>query len=347
MCLFLALPFFVPLSAQEKLLPVFHFDRLTTADGLPSNEIRSNVVTDRQGFVWIGTVNGLARYDGHTCKIYRTILGDPHSISSNGITSIFLDSRGLLWIGTWETGLSRYDAPRDRFVNFLPRGKDTTLLGLGAILMIHEDPAGNIWGSSYENKIVMADMSGLLNETNVDSVAASVHFQLFQLEGSKDVVYLGDWDRETLLFGSARGLFTYNRPTRRMARLSGPAVSGVSLDTVRIVSFWWESPNRLWIATRGHGLYLFDRSSGSLKGFHKRPTGGKEPRDDLIRDATIDQSGRLWITTITTLDLFDPVMEAYKEYLISSADPPRTPYLLSTDRTGRIWVSTMDDGLFS
>ena len=86
------------LPAQEKLLPVFHFNRLTTADGLPTYVIRSPVVCDRQGFIWIGTVNGLARYDGYTCKVYRNIPGDPHSVSSNSINSLFLDSRGLLWI---------------------------------------------------------------------------------------------------------------------------------------------------------------------------------------------------------------------------------------------------------
>ncbi len=101
----------LPLSAQDKLLQVFHFNRLATADGLPTNEIRSNIVTDRQGFVWIGTVNGLARYDGHTCKVYRHLPDDPHSISSNGIMSLLVDSRGLLWVGTFDTDLPPFDVP--------------------------------------------------------------------------------------------------------------------------------------------------------------------------------------------------------------------------------------------
>ena len=57
-----------PLFAQEKLLPVFHFNHLSTSNGLPTNDIRANVVRDREGYVWIGTVNGLARFDGYGCR---------------------------------------------------------------------------------------------------------------------------------------------------------------------------------------------------------------------------------------------------------------------------------------
>ncbi len=334
------------LSAQDKLLPVFHFNRLTTGDGLPTNEIRSNIVTDRQGFVWIGTVNGLARYDGYTCKVYRNIRDDPHSISSNGIMSLLVDSRGLLWVGTFDTGLSLYDAANDRFVNFLPRAKDGTLMGLKAILMLYEDRAGNVWASSYENRVVLADMSGLVRETNVDSIAAYVGFQLFQLEGSKEAVYIGEWDEQSLLFGTARGLTIYNRATKLLAHLTLPGASSTILDTVTITAFWWESTERLWIATRSNGLYLFDRTRESLTAYPKPPAGGKRPPDNRITDILIDNGGRLWISTPTTLDLFDPSVGAYKEYLMGWSGPPRNPYLLSVDRLGRLWLSTMDDGLY-
>jgi len=342
----LGLPSGRPLLSQDRLLPVFHFNRLSTADGLPSNEVRSNIVTDRQGFVWIGTVNGLARYDGYTCRVYRNNPDDPSSISSNGIMSLLIDSRGLLWVGTFDTGFSIYDAANDRFVNFLPRGKDSTLLGLKAILMMYEDRAGNIWFSSYENKIILADMSGLSHETNVDSVAARARFQVLRLEGSKEAVYIGEWDLHSLLFGTARGLRIYNRDTRQISGLSLPASSSTNLDTARITAFWWESTDRLWIATRSNGLYLWDRAGKSLVEYRRQPARRRDPRDERITDILIDNGGRMWITTPTTLDLFDPMSGEYKEYLLTRSAPPRNPYLLSVDRMGRLWVSTMDDGLY-
>ncbi len=112
------LPSISLLSAQEKLLPVFHFNRLTTAEGLPSNNILSSVVRDSKGFVWIGTANGLSRYDGYGFKTYRNVPNDSTSLSSSMIMMVKEDSKHRLWVGTWDAGLSLYDPVRDCFVNF-------------------------------------------------------------------------------------------------------------------------------------------------------------------------------------------------------------------------------------
>lgn len=133
------------LCAQEKLLPVFHFSRLTTPNELPSDEIRSPVVRDHLGYVWIGTVNGLAGWDGYGCKVYKNDPANPHSISSNTVIGLMEDSKKRLWVGTWETGLSLYDAERDRFVNFRPRPGDSTWLQARTIYALLEDQTGNLW----------------------------------------------------------------------------------------------------------------------------------------------------------------------------------------------------------
>ncbi len=335
------------LSAQEKLLPVFHFNRFTTADGLPSNGIRSNVVTDRQGFIWVGTAGaGLARFDGYGCKVYRNVPDDPRSLPSNAVMALWVDKRGLLWVGTYDSGFSLYDAANDRFVNFLSRDSTGTLRGVKAIFLIREDGAGNVWFSSDENKVFMADMTSLMHETNADSIAAHVRFQPFQLEGLGGFVNIDNWNQETLLFGTRTGLLTYNLVTRQLSRLHLPGSSEIDLDTVWVICTWWQTAERLWIATQSHGLYLFDRSSNSLTGYHKRPSRGNDPRDDLTTDMLIDGGGRLWIATKASLDLFDPTSGRYIEYLISGPAPAQHPYLLSVDRMGRFWVSTEEDGLF-
>ena len=123
----LIIVFFRPLAAQDKLLPVFQFNHLSNADGLPGNEIRSNVVRDRQGFIWFGTVNGLVRYDGYSCKVYRTFRG-PHDA-----LVLYFDSKGRLWVGTYGSGVSLYNPMKDRFVDFLPRQNDSLWLQTGHI----------------------------------------------------------------------------------------------------------------------------------------------------------------------------------------------------------------------
>ena len=154
----IALLFCSALFAQEQLLPVFHFNRLTTADGLPTNGIRSRVVRDNKGFVWIGTFNGLARYDGYGCRVYRNDPNDPASISSNTVMSLLLDRKQRLWVGTWETGLSLYDPARDRFINFLPRPGDSSWLQGKTVVAILEDRSGNIWLGTLLDGLVRIEM---------------------------------------------------------------------------------------------------------------------------------------------------------------------------------------------
>jgi hypothetical protein len=113
LCLFCLLSLSLPLSAQQKLHPVFHFNRLTTSDGLSSNNVLSRALRDSRGYLWIGMGNGLSRYDGYGFTIYRNALDDSTSISSSMIFMVKEDSKHRLWVGSWDAGLSLYDPTRD------------------------------------------------------------------------------------------------------------------------------------------------------------------------------------------------------------------------------------------
>lgn len=100
-------------QAISSLINNFQFDAYTTDNGLSDNFI-SKVVTDKKGFLWIATKNGLSRYDGYDFKNYTPIPGDTNSLRSIWVTDLLLDEQGTLWIST-EGGLCYYDALFDRF----------------------------------------------------------------------------------------------------------------------------------------------------------------------------------------------------------------------------------------
>ncbi len=152
--------------------------------------------------------------------------------------------------------------------------------------------------------------------------------------------------KQNLLVASGRGIFTVDRASRNISPLPFPPVEGMSLDSVKITDFGWETEQRLWISTYAHGLYLLDRRTGSITGYHKRPANGKQPRDDLIMDSHFDRQGRLWVGTTSGLDLFDPSAGVYREYLTLESTPPEDINWLSVDYTGRLWVSTRSRGVY-
>ena len=83
------------------------FDRLTSEQGLTSERVQA-IAQDQQGFIWIGTWNGLFRYDGRTVRAYLHNPDDPNSLGGNIVNSLHVDRGGNLWIGLTDAGIDRY-----------------------------------------------------------------------------------------------------------------------------------------------------------------------------------------------------------------------------------------------
>lgn len=93
------------------------FDRITMDSGLSSSSVTS-ILKDRTGYVWVGTTEGLNRYDGYTFKVFLPVPDCPESIQSSSIDKLFEDSDGGIWIFFSSGGISRYDRGSDTFLNF-------------------------------------------------------------------------------------------------------------------------------------------------------------------------------------------------------------------------------------
>ena len=80
---------------------IFRFDHIGSEDGLSQNT-GSSILFDSKGFMWIGTWNGLNRYDGYEFKIFRSSPGDPSSFTNNRVIKLWEDSRGFIWLETYD-----------------------------------------------------------------------------------------------------------------------------------------------------------------------------------------------------------------------------------------------------
>ncbi|ULT44635.1 hypothetical protein KRR40_15650 [Niabella defluvii] len=88
------------------------FQHFSVEQGLPNYSIY--LTQDKMGFMWIGTVDGLCRYDGIRFKTYRSNANDTGTLFSNHIIFLFTDSKGIVWVGT-SAGLNKYNVVQDRF----------------------------------------------------------------------------------------------------------------------------------------------------------------------------------------------------------------------------------------
>ena len=120
------------------------FRHLTTDDGLPHNRIEA-MLQDRRGFMWFGTSDGLARYDGYRLITYKYDPHNPRSLSNNIVTALLEDQAGMIWVGTREGGLNRLDPDTLSFTRYRPDRNDPGSLGGNEISALANDQAGNLW----------------------------------------------------------------------------------------------------------------------------------------------------------------------------------------------------------
>ncbi len=121
------------------------FQRLDIRDGLPSQQVNA-ITQDRAGHLWIGTKDGLARYDGRAFKVYRHAPGDMASLPSNYIGALHADNKGRLWVAVEGHGVFRLNDSKTGFARLQLQSGSGNALDIWAIV---SDSAGSVWFASF------------------------------------------------------------------------------------------------------------------------------------------------------------------------------------------------------
>ncbi len=141
------------LLAQTRQL---HFDHLGTANGL--SELSPNcILQDSRGFIWIGTEDGLNRYDGYKFKIFRNDVKDTATIANNYIQDLAEDKNGNIWVATVGGGLNKLDRKTGRFHRYLYNEKNKNGISSNFVSKIVFDSSGKIWVGTQKNGLDLFD----------------------------------------------------------------------------------------------------------------------------------------------------------------------------------------------
>ena len=129
------------LAAQEARIPFRH---ITIRDGLPQNTVNA-VAQDEVGFIWLGTQDGLARFDGQRFEIFRHDRNDPASLANNWVWSLLVDREGTLWVGTDGGGLGRWDPGAGAFSHLVNVESDPWSLSHDRVRVVFQSSSGELW----------------------------------------------------------------------------------------------------------------------------------------------------------------------------------------------------------
>lgn len=320
------------------------FERIATSGGASLGTINA-IIQDRYGFLWLGTANGLLRYDGYDFKIFKHDPADSTSISGNHIWSICEDRTGDLWIGTSRRGLCRYVRGEDRFVRYRHDPNDTTSLGGDVeVPWVYRDRTDQIWIALWEfgldryerapdrflhHRIPIKDEEGVPRQ--------SVH-RIYE-------------DRTgTLWIGTKRGLVRLDRDRQTFRLYQHDPSDPRSLGGNYIYAILEDRDDNLWVGALDGGLSRYDRPTDTFTVYRHDPDNPQSLSSDAVSAVCVDSLGFLWIGTHDRgLNRLDPATGAISRFFST----PENPSSISTnqitslyvDRAGVLWIGTAGKGL--
>ncbi len=338
------------------------FERFSIEDGLSQNAGLA-LLQDRQGFLWVGTQDGLNRYDGYGFTVYKNNPQNTDSLSSSSVIALFQDQAGILWVGTWGGGLNRFDPLSGHFTRFRHNAAQPASLANDLVTAIHEDRQGRLWVATCGGGLDLLDRStGQFTHHQHDPAVPSSlgsDFVSTIFEDASGGLWLG-----TGCFGNAgAGLerFDPNNPAAAPRRFRAAAVGLAGLSSDNVSSIVQDSSGVLWVGTGGYalqggGINRLDPQTGQVSLFRHDPADPNSLASDDLMNVMIDSSGLLWAATWGGgLDVTNPGQPSAGQALTFSHQRynPFQAHSLSSnmawallqDRSGLVWVGTANGGL--
>jgi len=319
--------------------PKLRFTHLSGEQGLSNSTIEA-IFQDSRGFMWIGTRDGLDRYDGHEMVIYRNDPGDTTTLSDSYARCIYEDREHVLWVGT-VNGLNRLDRGHDRWTRWKHRDGDSSSLSSSGVTAILEDAKDRLWIATYGGGLDLMDRkTGRIRAYQMGGGPGSLRDDriLCMLEDNSGLLWIG----------TQTGLDLFNPATGVFKAMDNPAITNASGNT--IIALQQDRQGNLWVGTEDDGLYLFDPLRGSFMRWGHSDKDPSSLGNNMIKCMLTDRKGQLWAGSINGgLNLFYAPSGSFFRYSYEpgneSSLSQRTVSALYEDRQGNLWVGTHRGGI--
>ncbi|MDN5284942.1 MAG: rcsC 4 [Mucilaginibacter sp.] len=323
-------------------LPI-HFQRIGSRASLSELNVNT-IVQDKLGFIWVGTRDGLNRFDGNRFKVFRNDITDSTSISSNGIGHIAEDKNGDLWIATIGGGLNKYDRKKNRFYHYLHNDKVTNTIASNYLVSLAFDKAGNLWighqKDGLDEYLISKNKFIHYNFNNDDSQN--------QNDNNIKTIYVDSYNN--LWVGTTSGLNLFNAQTKTFTSFKHNAKAEGSISANDIRCIFEDSSHRLWIGVSAGGLNLYDSNTLTFKHFKNIPGNSNSLSGNSIQSIAEDSNQNLWIGVENKgLSIFNYNNGKFTSHQQNDVDntslASNSVNAIAKDNVGNMWVGTFASGI--
>ena len=310
------------------ILPTqFHFRHYNIENGVSSNNI-STLFQDQKGYIWIGTENGLNRFDGNQFTLYQKNNPLYSNFHANSINTICETTDKELWLGT-DNGVFIYNQVKDTFTPFVKQTSDKTSI-TSWITHIIQDKAGNIWIATHKQGI-------FLFNTQTDKLTQ------FEIPQNDNIVtrILNDEQNNIWLSGPYQ-LCKLNKVNNTFETYAIEEKT----ESIYSMALWEDSSNHIWIGTWDKGLWKLDPRTKQVEKY----LTGEKGKGILHIHSILEYSPELLlIGSDDGLTIFNPVTQEsflydnYGDNEKSLSD--KFIYPILKDREGGVWIGTYYNGI--
>jgi signal transduction histidine kinase/DNA-binding response OmpR family regulator/ligand-binding sensor domain-containing protein len=322
------------------------FDYFSIKDGLPDNGLRA-VLQDHLGFLWIGTRNGLSKYDGYEFKNYSLLKEGSDDRIRNRIRFLIEDSKGDIWVALSTGGLAIFLRNEERFEFYFHEENNPNSLGDKGISTMLEDSKGNIWIGSWGDGLKFIDKQFILNK---NSLLEFQHVEIIhKVEGINQVNDIYEDSENNLWVCTNNGLLCLSDSLNRLIQ---PVKTKFLNKKNFFICIEQDANGIFWIGTRGNGIAKYDKVLNEFEYFPYNEEIYKPNSLNNIHSILIDSKDNLWAGAFaginTGLFLFNKATKQYRRFINDPSDPNSISegsvvHSIIEDDVGNIW-NTQGEG---
>jgi diguanylate cyclase (GGDEF)-like protein len=311
----------------------FKVNPLYLESGL-SRDWVNTVRRDAAGYLWVGTDNGLRRYDGYEYTVFNSNPKDPGSIGSNSVWSLLIDSRQTLWAGT--RMLSAFNADTETFDNY-------PITGGNIVWGLAQGPGEMLWIGTESFGLLGFDMRE--REVIYHSLRQD---KLHEIPDTITEIINDRYDSSILWMTATAGLFRFDTKNHEFQRI----YSAAELGHIRLVAtsaLTMDRQGKIWMTSES-GLYVIDPKKKTYRRYRREKGNSRSLSTDVLTAIFIDSKERIWIGTDKQgAHIYQPATDDFIHIPASSIEPnafgPAAINQICEDDNGSLWFGVGSFGV--
>lgn len=320
----------------------YQFKRLTIKEGL-SNSTVNAITQDRLGFIWIGTENGLNRFDGYNFTHYFADPENPTGLKSNEILTLLIDNKDQLWVGTFD-GLYTYNQAQNKFYEVKINQVNLTEANI-PVYSLYQDSKENIWVGTSGNGLIKLNSKGQFidnyHHKSNDRFSISSNFIFSILEDKKGNLWIGTTDNGIDCYDTKRGIFKNFKPIKNVE---------YQQNVNAILKIYQQSDSTFLLGTRGDGIFSLNINTKKFSPFYIEPRDASETSSYEVYEIFKDSSSRLWVS-VHGKGLFcypqgnAKALKFEHNSSISTSLINNSVRTIFEDKQGNLWIASFQGGV--